>query len=165
MRKSLLLTTAAALIFSAGAFADMKIGVLDLNKVMMSSPQVSSLQAQLKKQFDPRGQEITKMEKSIQGDIDKYNKDSPHMKSDELKKAQDKIIAEQKSLQDLQGNFQRDLMAAQNQSMQTILQKVETVTKTVAENNKLDLIMLKVSVAYSDPKLDVTDQVIAEMKK
>jgi outer membrane protein len=165
MKKVFILASALALTLASAAFADTKIAVLDLNKVLASSPQVTDMQAQLKKQFDPRGQELVKMQKGIQSEIDQYNKNSPKMKSDELKKSQDKIIAEQKKLQEQQNTFQSDLVKAQNQSMQTILKKVEDIVNKIAADQKFDLVVTKVSTAYNDPKLEITDQVIAEIKK
>jgi outer membrane protein len=165
MKKLFCLVLTTVLIgFSSLGFADMKIGVLDLNKVLMNSPQVKSMQVNLKKQFDPRGQELLNLQKALQGDLDKYNKISSTLKGDGLKQEQQKILDEQKKLQDSRNVFQRDLITAQNQAMQTILKQVETVVNRIAANQKFDLIVTKISLAYNDPKLEITDQVIAALK-
>jgi outer membrane protein len=168
MKKLVLLSTVVALGISAtAAFAEMKIAVLDLNKVISSDPQVTTLQNDLKKKFDPRSQEIVAAQKKMQADIDAYNKDNSggKLKGADLKQAQQKIIDEQKKVQDLQNAFQKDLVAEQNKSMQVVLKKVEDAVTKIAQDQKFDLVITKVSTAYSDPKLEITDQVVAAIKK
>jgi len=165
MKKVSLLIAAGLLLAANAAFADAKIGVLDLNKVLSNDPQVTLLQDQLKKQFEPRNQEIVTAQKTLQNDIDKYNKDSGKIKGNDVKKNQDNIIAKQKKLQDLQASFQHDLTDAQNKSMQTILKRVETVVNKIATDQKYDLVVTKVSTVYNDPKLEITDKVVTELKK
>ncbi|OGT07824.1 MAG: hypothetical protein A2X78_02120 [Gammaproteobacteria bacterium GWE2_37_16] len=165
MKKVSLLIAAGLLLAANAAFADTKIGVLDLNKVLSNDPQVTLLQDQLKKQFEPRNQEIVTAQKNLQNDIDKYNKDSGKIKGNDVKKNQDNIIAEQKKLRDMQASFQHDLTDAQNKSMQTILKRVETVVNKIAADQKYDLVVTKVSTVYNDPKLEITDKVVTELKK
>lgn len=165
MKKVLLLIAAGLLLTANAAFADVKFGVLDLNKVLSNDPQVTLLQDQLKKQFEPRNQEIVTAQKTLQNDIDKYNKESNKLKGNDVKKNQDKIIGEQKKLQELQASFQHDLTDAQNKSMQTILKRVETVVNKIAADQKYDLVVTKVSTVYNDPKLEITDKVVTELKK
>lgn len=165
MKKILVLAAATLVLTANAAFADVKIGVLDLNKVLASDSQVTTMQDQLKKQFEPRNQDIINAQKSLQNDIEKYNKDSGKMKGDDVKKAQDKIINSQKKLQEMQGSFQHDLTEAQNKSMQTILKRVEKIVNKFATDQKYDLIVTKVSTVYNDSKLEVTDQIVDALKK
>ncbi len=65
--KKILITMCSLAVFCFGSsiFAEVKIGVLDLNKVMQNSPQVSATQAELKKQFEPRSKEIMAKQEDI----------------------------------------------------------------------------------------------------
>lgn len=166
MKKLVLATGSAILLFMAGnVFADTKIAVIDISKIIAESPQVAAAKAQLKKQFDPREQEIVDAQKTLRADVDNYSKNSPTMKSDEAKTAQQKIMDEQKKLQDMESKFQNDLSTEQNSVMQKIMKKVESITTKIAEDKKYDLVVTKMSAAYSNPKLDITSDVIDEMKK
>lgn len=156
---------AALLVFATGAFADIKIGVLDLNKVLLESPQIADVKAQLKKQFDPREQEIVDLQKKMRADIGDYQKNSPTMKQDAKKAAEQKIMSQQQKLQDLQTKFQNDLTTAQNQAMQNVIKSLEAIVSKVAADQKLNLVLTKTSAAYSDPSFDVTDAVVKEIKK
>lgn len=165
MKKLLLAVAAGALLVSGSVFADVKIAVVDLGKVLADSPQVSTAKSELKKKFDPREKAIVDAQKKLQADVKKYEKENVTMKEADIKKAQQKLMDQQKKLQDMQTSFQKDLMEAQNKSMQTILKQVEEVLNKLAAAEKYDLILTKMSAAYSNPKFDVTDQVLSQMKK
>jgi outer membrane protein len=147
------------------AFAELKVAVVDLNKVLSESPQVSAAKNDLKKQFDPREKAIVEAQKKLQSDVKKYEKDNITMKEADLKKAQQKIMESQKKLQELQASFQKDLVDAQNKSMQSILKKVEEVIAKISRADHFDLVLTKMSVAYNNPSFDITAKVATEMKK
>lgn len=166
MRKILLVvTTMVVVMFSTAAMAETKIGVIDLNKILLESPQLTTAKADLKKKFDGREKELLDAQKKFQGDIEGFNKNSTTMKEDAKKEAQDKIIGQQKKLQDLQTKFQNDLTTAQNDIMRDILKKVESIVNKTAEDKKLDLVITKISTAYNKKELEITDDVIKQMKK
>jgi outer membrane protein len=159
----------AAAVLSLGlatsVFAEMKVGVLDMNKVLLASPQVVAAKEQLKKQFSPREQEILDARKKLQADIEDYNKNSSTMKADQQKDTQNKIMDAQKKLQETEGKFQNDVSAAQNSAMQTVMKKFEGIVNRIAANKKLDLVLFKAGVAFSKPEFDITDDMIKEVKK
>lgn len=166
MKKIAVLIAAAALFaFTNSAMADTKIGIIDLSKILAESSQVNDAKAQLKKQFDGRGQEIATAQKALKTDIEAYNKNSPTMKADASKAAQQKIMDEQKKLQEMEASFQNDVTAAQNKAMEKIMNDIQDVVKKVATEEKFDLVLTKMSAAYNNPSLEITDKVIKAMKK
>jgi len=166
MKKILLLVLSIGLFlsFSVAQADNLKVGVLDVQKVMQNCSQVSAMQAKLKKQFAPQEKKITVAQKQLKADFDKYNKNQAVMKDADKKAMQKKILAEQSSLRDLQVKFQQQLIAAQRQGMQSVLKDIEDAVNDVAKDQKLDLVLTKASVAYNNPDLDVTDKVIKKLK-
>lgn len=166
MKKIVLLVLSIGLLlgFSIARADNLKVGVLDVQKVMQNSPQVSAMQAKLKKQFAPQEKKITTAQKQLKADFGKYNRNKAVMKDADKKTLQKKILAEQSSLRDLQVKFQQQLIAAQRESMQSILKDIEDAVNDVAKDQKLDLVLTKASVAYNNPDLDVTDKVIKKLK-
>ena len=73
MKKLLVSFTAviALLLVSSGVFAadaaPLKIGVIDLQKIMQKSSQVAAISSQLEKRFKPKQQAILADRKSVQG--------------------------------------------------------------------------------------------------
>ncbi len=150
------------------AGAELKIGILDLNKVMQNSPQVTAAQAELKKQFEPRSKDLTAKQEAFQAEVSKFNSQGsgPNKLNDaDMQQLKQKILADQKSLQDLAGGFQKDFLTQQDQTMRVVLNKIQDVVNQVAKAKKLNLVITKISTAYNDANLEITDDVIASLKK
>lgn len=144
--------------------ADIKVGVVDLKKVLAEAPQVSAMRTKLQNQFDPQNKELIALQKEMQTNMDKYNKDSSVMKDQEKKVLQDKIMSQQSQLRDKQAAFQKSLLAAEDQSMQSISKLIQDVVDSLAKEQGYDLILAKGAVAYSNPSFDITDKVIKAIK-
>ncbi len=166
MKKMLLLILSTILLFSFSIVfaADLKIGVLDVQKTLQSIPQVKKVQAQLKREFAPQQKQITMLQKQLKTDFDKFNREHDVMKDKDKKTMQKAILAKQEKLHNLQINFQQKLMEAQKKAMQSILGDIERVVDGIAADQKLNVVLTKANVAYNDANMDITDQVIKELK-
>jgi len=163
MRKLVVLL---GLFLASCAFAsDGKVAVVDVQKVLADAPQVASVKTKLQNQFDPQSKEIANMQKQLQADVEKYSKDSAVMKDKEKKDLQDKIADNQKKLRDKEVSFQQDLVNAQNQAMQGILKQIQDAAENIAKKQQYDMVLVKGAVLYNNAALDITDKVIASLKK
>lgn len=166
MKKILLVvSTISFLLLGTAVFAEEKIGVVDLDKVVFESPQFSKAKADIKKKFDAREKELVESQKAFQKDIEKFSKNSPTMKAEEQKAEQNKLMEKQKKMQEAQARFQNDYAADQNKAMKDIYKKVESIVNNLAEEKKLSLIFVKNSLVFSKKEFDVTDDVMKQMKK
>lgn len=165
MKKILLLAVFAGVFAANSVFAEQKIGVVDLNKVILASPQLEASKAQMKAKFDPRQQEIIAAQKKLVSEHDSYIKNGPTMKKEDAKALEEKMMAQQKDLQEKVMRFQNDVNTAQTDAMQAILTGIEKVVTKVADEQKFDLVLSKMAAPYSAPALDITDQVIGEIKQ
>ena len=167
--KKLLVTvcTLALLGFGVSSFAETKIGVLDLNKVMKNSPQVTATQTALKKEFEPRSKDLAAKQNAIKKEIADFNKRNGNKATldDSQLKVKNNLIAKEKSLRDSAVAFQKDLVAEQNKQMQSVLEKIQNSVNKVAHDKQLNLVVTKVSTAYNDANLEITDDVVAELKR
>lgn len=167
MRKLLALVVGSILLcgMQIASAVDIKVGVIDLKKILSDAPQVAAMRTKLQNQFDPRNKEIMEMQKGVQADMEKYNKDSAVMKEQEKKTLQDKIVERQKKLRDTQMDFQKSLLTAEDQAMQDISKQIQVVVDEVAKAKGLDLILAKGAVAYNSPSFEVTNEVLDSLKK
>lgn len=153
------------LVFINIAFAGVKIGVVDLNKVLLDIPQTKNVQADLKKQFEQRGQALSNSQNVLQGDMAQYNENKTTMTQNEVRKAQQKIITEGKNIRQARASLQHDFVVARGKLLQPILKQIDGVVRDIATAQRIDLIITKISLGYASPKLEITDQVIATMGK
>lgn len=153
---------APAVVASAGG---LNIGVIDLSAVLQDSSQAKAAGESLKKEFKPRQDSIIAAQQQLQKDQDKYKRDATVMSQSEALALQDKITREQRDLQQKQENYMQDLRSAQSAAMQKVLAQVDKVVAKIAKDGNYDLILQKNSVAFNSPRVDITSQVIQQLKK
>lgn len=167
MNKKLQVVLAAALLgTSFSVFAtDVSIGVVDRNKVAMDSPQLAAARTELKAKFESREKGLMAKQAAFKASVDAYGKNSPTMNKQAKDAAQKKLMDEQKTLQAEQEKFQKDLMDTQGSKTKVIEKQIEASVGDVAASKKFDLVIEKAAVVYSKANIDITNEVIAKMKK
>lgn len=143
------------------AFADStKIGVVDLQKIMQTSPQMKSIQEKLEKQFKPRRDELVSMEASLKKEMDKFKKDSAVMSQTQRKELEKKIVGEQQQFEKQGQQYQQELSAAHNEAMESFYNKIRASIAKIAKSKNYDIVLQKDAAPFSAEKLDITEQVM-----
>lgn len=172
MKKSLLvisalagLVTTTAVLAAEPVTTGLKIGVVEVKQVLQKIPQMTAVNQELEKQFKPRQQKLDEAQNALKADLEKMNRDGAVMNESDKAQLQDKIINERANVQALASTFQQDLNNAQSRAMQKLLTDVAKVVNKIAQDQKYDLILQGESVPYSNKRLNITDQVIADLSK
>jgi outer membrane protein len=155
----------ACLLLSSFAFAELKIGVINVNKIFLESPQIAAADKDFKKKFDGRSKEITDLQKDFQKSVEAFNKNSTTMKDDVRKAEQQKIIDQQKKLQEMQTKFQNDTNSTREDTLKGFQKTLESAVSKVAKDKGFDLVVFKASLAYNKDNLEITDDVLKVIKK
>jgi outer membrane protein len=154
----------AALFFStmsANVLADsVKIGVVDLQKIMQTSNQMKDIQQKLEKQFKPRRDKLVAAEGSLKNDMEKFKRDSVILTAAQKKDLEKKIVAAQQQFERDGQQYQQELSTAHNEAMEGLYAKVRSAISKIAKDEKYDLIVQKDAAPYSVATLDVTDKVV-----
>lgn len=165
MKKILVVSAMLCLVLESAVAVELKVGVVDFNECFFGSSQLETAQTTFKKKFDGRQKEITKAQDDWQKAIENFKKSSPTMKEDAKKSEQQKLLEQQKKLQEMQTKLQNDISTARNDVVKEVTKEVEKAASKVAEKNKLDIVYIKASLAYSKKELSITDAVKEELKK
>ncbi|KTD15905.1 OmpH family outer membrane protein [Legionella israelensis] len=165
MKRLSLLFIALVLSFSGtSVFANWsKIGVVDLQKIIQTSPQMKNIQEKLEKEFKPRRDKLVSMETELKNDMEKFKRDASVMSEAQKKELQTKIIDAQKKFEREGQQYQQELSTAHNKAMEGLYNKVRDAIAKVAKDQKYDLILQKDAAPYSVQQLDVTDKVVEEI--
>lgn len=155
-----LISMVVLLMMATANAASMKIAVVNMQQVFHKTPQAEQIKKSMQKRFGPRQKRIISMQKALQANVQKLRKNRSVMSAKSLKKLQQKILAEQRTLQKTQMSFQQELMKAQNTAMQSLLKKVKTAIDHIAKKRKFDVVLTTESVAYANDSLDITSRVI-----
>lgn len=156
----------AGLALSATSFAASGngIGVVDMQNVLRTAPQVKKINADLKKQFSNRKDKILTMAKSLQSDMSNYSKNKAVMSSKKASALKATIASQETQLRTQQMKYQQDLIAAQNKAMQGFLTQLKSAVTKVATQKHLSVVFPKNSLLYSGSDSDITSAVLSNLK-
>lgn len=165
MRKLVVAVAAVVAISSASVFADgVGVGVVNMKTIFTTAPQVKTIKADLKKQFEPQKDKLEKMGQALQADMDKYRKNSAVMDAKSKAALEASITTQENAFRDAQTKFQQDVFNAQNKSLETFMDSVKVAVAVVAKKDNLDLVVPNNDVLYSKDNKDITQDVISNMK-
>ncbi len=146
--------------FAEGA----KIGVVDLQKIMQTAPQMKSIQDKLEKEFKPRRDKLVAMEENLKTDMEAFKRDSAVMSPTKRKEMEKKVVSMQQQFERDGQQYQQELSTAHNEAMEEFYAKIRTAIAKIAEREKYDVVLQKDAAPFSSDKLDVTPQVMKEIQ-
>lgn len=149
---------------SFGVCADgTKIGVVDLQKIMQTAPQMKTIQAKLEAEFKPRRDKLVAMEEGLKKDMEKFKRDSAVLSQAQKKELEKSIVTTQQTFEREGQQYQQELSTAHNEAMEEFYNKIRAAIAKVAASDKYDVVLQKDAAPFSSDKLDVTAKVMQEI--
>ena len=126
---------------------DTKIGFVNGTRLVEESPQAQAAADRIKKEFEPRQQEILKAQQQLR----------------EKQKKQREIVSAQRELKLKDTELREDFTIRRNQEMAKVWEVLREAIQTYAKDQNFDLILFE-GVSYASPKVEVTDAVLKSLK-
>ena len=142
---------------------DTKIGFVNGTRLVEESPQAKAAADRIKKEFEPRQQEILQVQQQLHDREDRFLKDSPFMSAAEKQKKQREIVSAQRELKLKDTELREDFTIRRNQEMAKVWEVLREAIQTYAKNQDFDLILFE-GVSYASPEVEVTDAVLKSLK-
>ena len=157
----LLLTVALVLTSLVAAHAEFKVGVVDGMDIISKSPQGKVVQSNIKRKSEELGRPFVQKRQDLARQVESFQKQASLMKEDARKRKAQELEKKMQEFQRQGADAEKQLSQYQQQQLQPLFQKLETAVKTVAIQERLDLVLDKRNsgLLYMDPKLDITDKV------
>lgn len=164
--KQLVVGVALAAGLSSASFAALNVGTVDLTQLLQTAPQIVSMSDSLKKEFAPAQQNIMTAQKNLQAEMQSLSQAAnTKMTADQQTQLKNKIMADQKNLQQMVVTYQQNVSTAQQKALNTFMGEVSAAAKTIATKDNLDVVLLKPTVIYSANTTDITSQILADLPK
>jgi outer membrane protein len=164
MKKRLAVFTAvlAILVFSQASRAQSKVGVINMNAAIASSAEGKKAIADLQKKYQPRQQELERLQQEIQAIQDKLTKQSPALSDDEQRRMNRDLEDKQKQLKRSTDDAQADFAADRDETVKRIGQKMLKVIGDYAKENGLTLVVdeVQIPVYYVADGTDITAEIL-----
>ena len=166
MKKQLLgglVVLAMGLGVSSVSMADeLKFAVVDGNEVF--SQFQPAIEDDLKKQFKDQQQKLVAMQADLEKMGTTLDKDAATMSVSEVEKMQAQFAEKQMEFQKLSIEYNEAYNEAGNTAFQALIEKVQAASKAMAEEKGYALVLQRGAVLYSDPKYDVSKDLIARVQ-
>ena len=163
-RFSLVVLLTTAMSFTAAHAADYKIGVVNAPRVLEAAPQAEVARVKLEKEFAARDQKLVAAQKDLKSLEDRIQKDGAIMSETERGRLERDIMNKRRDLKRDTQEFQEDVNYRRNEEMATIQQQIADAIIALSKEQGFDIV-LGTGVVFASEKVDVTDQVIARLKK
>ncbi|HET8552015.1 MAG TPA: OmpH family outer membrane protein [Gammaproteobacteria bacterium] len=147
---------------AAASAADLKVGVVDLQKILQDAPQVKQVKAQLKKEFAPQQRELLAMQQDLQAVEQKLTKKGATMSDSEREAANVKASTLQHEIQQRRNDFLDDLNLRRNQELSKLQRLVLQEVNSYADENHFDLVIGD-GVFYASKRINITDEIIKRL--
>jgi len=165
MKRRGVLATAVFLALTLAAVsvqAEMKVGVVDLQKAMELSEEGKKAKAVFQKQVEKIQKELKVKQDRLAGIKDELERQSamlsPSARAEKERVYQDKL----RDFKRLYEDYQEDMRREDAELSEKILRRLIEVIESMGQKEGFDLILEKTqsAVLYRSPGLDITDQVI-----
>jgi len=151
-----------AMIGSTVAAADLKVGIVNTEKVFRDSAPAVRAQKKIEQEFAQRDRDMKRMAEQIRKLQENLEKNSVTMPDAERRTKEREFGDLNKDFQRKQREFGEDLNQRRNEELATVLERANRAIKAIAEAEKYDIIFQE--AVYASPRVDITAKVIKALE-
>jgi outer membrane protein len=162
----LIAAVAVAGVASSAAIAqsNLKIGVINVARLIEQSPQSESVTKKLQDEFGPRQRDITAMQQRLRTQQETFQRDAPVMGEEERLNLERQIRDGQRELQRTENEYLEDLNLRRNEELGKLQREILVQAQEYARAQKFDLLIADQSVIFASTAVDVTEAVLGVLK-
>jgi len=155
----------AFLVVPMTAFAQGKIGIINLDDALSNSSAGKAALSGLKTKFESREKAIASQGEELKKMQDELQKKSVALSQDAMKAKAADFEAKARKYLDDRNKLQQEEQQAQQGVLQPLLNRLQKVVSDYATQNGFTLILEARSVPFFDPKMDVTAAIQGQFDK
>jgi len=166
LNKLLQFVLAGSLMVSAAGTmaAELKVGYVQVDKILQEAPQTVESGKKLEKEFGPRTQELDRIQKQIKDIQAALDKDSLTMSETDRRNKERDLSNLNLDFQRKQRELREDVNLRKNEELSGLQDRINKAVTSVAETEGYDLVVYS-GVAYASKKVDITDKVLKSLGK
>ena len=138
---------------------ELKIGIVDVNKILKDAPQTLSANKKLEKEFSSRTEKLKTKIKTLEADGKKFQKESLTMSDDQREKAERGLQQRRIEIQRDERELREDMDLRRREEIGDLQEKINLTIDKIAADEKYDLILYN-GIAFASSKVDMTEQII-----
>lgn len=162
VRIGVLLGTLLLASMASGQTEGLRIGVVNVTRLLEEAPQAQSAMGALQEEFAPRQRELQAMQRSLQEKQETYNRDGAVMGETERLNLEREIRDGQRDMQREQNEYIEDLNIRRNEELGVLQRSLLQEVQTYARDAGFDLVVA--DVLYYSSAIDITDEVLSGLE-
>jgi outer membrane protein len=147
-------------LISGPASAEIKMGVVNFQKLLEDAPQTKTAMQALENEFAPRRRELLTMQNDLKARDEKLQKEGAVMSEADRTKAEKGLRDQQREFQRKAGEFQDDASTRRNEEIGKVQRYLVTEIQGYANAQGFDLVLGE-GVFFAKGPLDITANVLA----
>jgi outer membrane protein len=140
--------------------AEIKIGIVNTERVLIESAPAVRAQKKIEKEFLPRDQELKKMTSQIKVLQEQLEREGTSLQEIDRRGKERELANLNREFQRAQRQLREDLSLRQNDEFAVIQVNASKIIQSIAEAEKYDLILQLQDSVYRSQRIDITDKVI-----
>jgi len=142
--------------------AEIKIGIVDVNKILKEAPQTISANKKLEKEFGSRTEKLKAKIQILQADEKKYQKEVLTLSDDQKDKSEKSIQQKRIEVQRLERELREDMDLRRREEIGDLQEKINQTIDKIAVDEKYDLILYN-GIAFASENVDITSRIIKSL--
>ncbi|MEO8223555.1 MAG: OmpH family outer membrane protein [Gammaproteobacteria bacterium] len=148
----------APVVVNAQVAKPLKVGFVNVQRLLIESPQANAANRSLENEFAPRQRDLVAKQKTFKDRADKFQKDGAVMGADERRNTENDLRRDERDLTRQVDELREDLNNRKNEELGKLRVNVLREIEAFAKQGGYDLIVS--DGLYVNPSLDVTAQVL-----
>ena len=147
------------------SYSEVKMGIVNLSRLLNEVPMYKDAREKIQKKFDPRARNLKTLENEWNSLNDKYLKNESVMSDKEKKSLVTKIQGIEEKFRSGQEKLQIDLEKTQREEYSKIEKIVNETITEYAEKNNFDIILRAESTTlYAKKYINITQEIISKLQ-
>jgi outer membrane protein len=158
------LAFATLFLSSLSVYADLKVGFVQVDKILQEAPQTIESNKKLEKEFSSRTEKLKADVKSLKERESSFSKDALTMKESERDNKEKSLSQLRVDVQRKERELREDINIRRNEELGGLQEQINKAVTSVSKAEGFDLVLYN-GVAYASEKIDITDKILKSLGK
>ena len=142
---------------------ELKMGVIEIARILEESPQAEKARDALQKEFAPREKRLIDTQKKIRDLEEKFARDGAIMSESERSKLERNVLSKKRDFKRNQDEFRDDLNFKRNELLEKLQRELVGNIRKFAKAEGYDILFAE-GVIYADDAINITEEMLKKLK-
>ena len=158
------LAFATLFLASLSVYADLKVGFVQVDKILQEAPQTIESNKKLEKEFSSRTDKLKADVKALKERESSFSKDALTMKDSERGTKEKSLSQLRVDVQRIERELREDINIRRNEELGGLQEQINKAVTAVSKAEGYDLVLYN-GIAYNSEKIDITDKILKSLGK